>query len=98
MASSRIVGIASDQFHVFIGRTAQLDLRCPQGAIKVVGPALFAGPFLAKHQLARCVHVEEKLATRLQAQGIANVLGDSDLAFAGDCGLHGSSLPVFLYF
>ena len=60
----------------------------PNGAIEAVRASFGRGPGLTQNRLTCLVHLEDHLGSRLKVQGIANVLGDGDLAFAGDRGFH----------
>jgi hypothetical protein len=48
LASSRIIGIAADQFHIFVGGAAQLDFSRTNRAVKVIRPQFIKVLWLAQ--------------------------------------------------
>src|ERR1019366_1067121 len=78
LASSRIIGIATNQFHVFVGRAVPLDFSRSNRPIKAIRPQHIEVLWLAQHDLAVVVHVEDQSAARLQLERVADVLGDRD--------------------
>jgi hypothetical protein len=93
LASTSIIGIAADPLHVLIREAAKLDLGRTKCAIEPVWQMLLDGRILSENQFAGFIYVKDQLASRMQVQRIAYVLGDCDLAFAGERGLQGAYPP-----
>src|SRR5690348_14144159 len=77
--------LAAKQIHQVV--STPFDIRPSTGSLKTVGFAARMVPSPLNHHLAIAADSKIHLRSGYQIQGIPNVLGDGDLAFAGKyCG------------
>jgi hypothetical protein len=81
---SRILGVASDQFHIPVSGTTPLDPRGSNSANEAVGAPLSLSAAFAQEDFAVFADVENHLAPWLQIHSIADALGNCDLALPRD--------------